>query len=155
MPWPQHGMLDGTEPILPCEILVGPNIPTLSTPSRECCEGLHVRRLIYPSSGSQPQTSTSNLSVLQILIKSSCLSSYRPPMQMLASQYFSPFATHNTSECTRSPVHRRLDWLAVLFFCRSQRCKSDGLRSSGHETRFNVQARRGRIYLDLFRCFEI
>ncbi len=142
-PWPQHGMLHGIAAILPCKILVGTNIPTSSTPSRECCEGIHVRHLIRPSSGPQPQTST--LSVLQILIKCCYLSSCRLPMTMYAIPHSSIPVTHIIPERQSHGGHRRLDWLAVLFICRSQRRKPGGLRSSGHEICFDVQSRRGRI----------
>src|SRR6266702_731483 len=134
-------MLHGIAANSPCKMSVGPNTAQSFMPSRERYAGLHVKHRINPFLGSQPQLPI--LSAWKILIKSCCLSSYRLPTQMLASQYFSPFATHDTSERRRSPVHRRLDWLAVLFFFRSHRCKPDGLRSSSHETRFNVQSGRG------------
>jgi hypothetical protein len=138
--WPHRGMLDGIAVISPCKMLVGPNTAQSFTPLGERYEGPHVKHRTNPFSEPQPQMPV--LSASKVLIKSCCPSSYRLPMQMFASQYFSPFVTHNTSERTRHPVHRRLDWLAVLFFCRSHRCKPDSLCSSSHERCFNVQSGR-------------
>lgn len=75
-------------------MLAGPNTALLFSLLGERYGGLYVNHRTNLFSDSQPQMPV--LSALMFLMKLCCLNSYRLPMQMLASLYFSPFLTYNT-----------------------------------------------------------